>query len=96
MIIDDLHVAGTRTFSPVEANPPLVVDADAVLVFAIPFPALKTVAGQGSQVSERNGGFQTIQLQTRGASDGRKRLDTLAGCEVAGSLVPIADNHNLD
>ena len=35
---------------PLKTNPPLIVDADAVLAFAISLQPLKTVAGQGSQI----------------------------------------------
>jgi hypothetical protein len=36
MIVDNLHVEWPwRSVSPLEANPPLIVDADAVLAFAV-------------------------------------------------------------
>jgi hypothetical protein len=75
VIINDLDVAGTwRGVGPLEANPPLIVDADAVLAFAISGQRLKTVAGQSGQVLKRNGGLQTVQLEARGALDSGEPL----------------------
>jgi len=49
--IYDLHIHRPgRLLGPLKANPPLVVDADAVLAFAVTRQCFKTVAGQGSQV----------------------------------------------
>jgi len=94
MIIDDLDVGGTRRLSrPLKANPPLIVDADAVLAFAISGQRLKTVAGQGGQILQRNGGLQAIQLEARGAFDAGKRFDSIALGEVPGPLVSVADDH---
>jgi len=46
MIIDDLDIDGTGgTFRPFEANPPLVIDADAVLALSVPSQRFETVAG---------------------------------------------------
>jgi hypothetical protein len=36
---------------PVEANPPLIVDAEAVLALAIAHQYLKTIARQGGEVT---------------------------------------------
>src|SRR5487761_529153 len=94
MVIDDLHVRGAgRVFAPFEANPPAVVDADAVLTLSVPFQPFKMVAGQRRKVFERDCRFQTVQLQPGGAFDARERLDALAAREVPGSPVPIADDH---
>jgi hypothetical protein len=49
MVVDNLHVRGTwRTVRPLEANPPLIVDkkivnADAVLPFAVSLERFETV-----------------------------------------------------
>jgi len=49
MVIHDFHVQ--RIFSlPTEANPPLVIDADAVLAHAITLQRFQSVAGWGAQV----------------------------------------------
>ena len=43
MVIDNFNVFGT-VFSPDEAHPPLVVDANAVLAIPVPFKGVKTIA----------------------------------------------------
>src|SRR5262245_51104102 len=94
VIINDLDVDGTRRgVRPLEANPPLIVDADAVLAFAISGQRLKTVTGQSSQVLHRGGGLQTVQLEARGTLDSGKRFDSLAARKVPGPPVPVADDH---
>lgn len=49
-------------FEPLEANPPLIVDTDAVLTFPVPTQTLETIAGQGGQVSQGCGCIKTIEL----------------------------------
>jgi hypothetical protein len=45
MIANNFQVQWARRFSrPFEANPPLVIDADAVLALSVPFQRFKTVA----------------------------------------------------
>ena len=78
---------------PLKTNPPLIVNADAVLAFAVSSQRLEMIARQGGQVLQRNGGLQTIQLEARGAFDAEERFDSLALSEVPGPLVPIADDH---
>jgi len=45
MIVHDLDVVGLTVFPP-EADPPLVVDANAVLTRAISVKLLQTIAGE--------------------------------------------------
>ena|ERR1035441_5784213 len=84
------------TLRPFEANPPLIVDADAVLALSISPQHLKAVARQHGKISKRDGGFQTIQLHPCSSLDARERFDTFAGREVRRPLVPIADDHRLE
>ena len=47
VVIDDFYAHGSwRPVRPLEANPPLIVYADAVLAFAVAGQCFKTVAGQ--------------------------------------------------
>lgn len=78
---------------PLEANPPLVINADAVLAGAVSSQRLKSVPGQRSQISKGCSRLQTVKLQTSGPCESGKRLDRLSSGEVPGSLVAIADNH---
>ena len=94
MVIDNLDIRWTGSaFRPFKANSPLIVDPDAILALSISLQRLKTVARQNSQISELNGGLQTIQVQPRSPYDTRECLDMLAGREIRGALVPIADDH---
>jgi hypothetical protein len=54
---------------------------------------LKTIAGQGGQVSQRCGCLKTIELQACGARKNGERLDPFSGGEVLGLFVPEADDH---
>lgn len=49
MVIRDFYFVGI-SFSPLEANPPLVVDAKAVLTLAISRELFEAVAGRNAQV----------------------------------------------
>jgi hypothetical protein len=97
MVIDNLDMSWAGgTFRPFEANPPLIVDANAVLAFSISSQHFKTVAGQHGEISQLNGRFQTIQLQARSTFDARERLHAFASRKIRCPLVPIADNHRLE
>src|SRR5262245_5940530 len=97
MIINNLDVDGTwRGVGPLKAYSPLIVDANAVLPFAISSQSFKPIAWQGSQVLQRNGGLQTIQFEARGAFEAVERFDSLALSKVPGSLIPVADDHFQD
>ena len=97
MVIDNLDIRRAGgAFRPCKANPPLVVDANAVLALSISSQHCKTVARQHGKISERDGGFQTVQLKTRRAFDTGERLDTFADRKIRRPLVAIADDHKLE
>jgi hypothetical protein len=52
VIIGDLHVVGI-TASPAKANPPLIVDSDAVLILAISGELFEAVPGGHSEIAQR-------------------------------------------
>jgi hypothetical protein len=54
VIIDDLDVVGIPT-GPAEADPPLVVDPDAVLAVPISCQCFETIARRGLEVVEGAG-----------------------------------------
>ena len=93
MVINDLNIyrAG-RSGRPFEAYPPLVIDTDAVLAFAVAFQRFKAVAGQHREI------WMPWPLPDGQASGGGplnagKRFDPFAGSKVEGTPVPIADDH---
>jgi len=94
MIVNNLHVRWPRCpVEPPEANPPLIVNADAELTLAVATERFKAIAGQGGKVPQGRGCFQTVKLQPRRALKSGERLDPLSGGEISGPLVAEADNH---
>jgi hypothetical protein len=57
VVIDDFHIVGITVFEP-KAQPPLVVDADAVLAAAPALQWFQAVAGRNAQVVERGSGIE--------------------------------------
>jgi hypothetical protein len=60
---------------------------------AVAMQRLKTIAGQGGQVSQRCGCLKTVELQARGTGKTGVRLDPFPSSEVLGLFVPVADDH---
>ena len=95
MIVNNLHVHRPQgPIRPLKTNPPLVIDADAVLALTVSEQNFKPVAGQNGKVSEHRGGLKTIQLEASGAFDSGEGLDPFSGSEVPGPLVAIAGDHS--
>ena len=62
MIINNLNIRRTRlTFNPCEANPPLLIDADATLPIPVTMQCLKAVASQTHQVVNCFRRIQNVQ-----------------------------------
>jgi hypothetical protein len=78
---------------PLEADSPLVANANAVLPISIASEGLETISRQGGEISQRRCGFQTVQLDTSRALDAGKRLDPVPESEGSRALVPIAEDH---
>src|SRR6266852_5171311 len=94
MIVNNLYVRWPeRAARPLEPNPPLIVNADAVLAFAVADQNFEAIGLQSRQVSKGGGCLQTVELQACGTLKPRKSLDAFAGGEISGPAVPIADNH---
>jgi hypothetical protein len=71
----------------------LVVDADAVLSFAVTFQGLKPIPWQSRQVAQDVGRFEPVQLEASGAFDSRESFNTFSGGEVGSPLVPETHDH---
>ncbi len=78
---------------PLKANPPLIVNANAVLALAVAYQRFKTVPRQCGKVPKRRSRFHTVKLQARGSFKYGECLDPFPGGEFSGPLVPIADDH---
>jgi hypothetical protein len=94
MVVNNFNICRAgRPCGPLEADPPLIIDANAVLTLSITLQGFESVARQSAQILELDRGFQPIQLESGGALNSRERFDPLTGCEISGPLVPVADDH---
>lgn len=95
VVVGYLHLVGF-SFAPDKADPPLVVDADAVLPPSISRQGLQPVPWGRSQVVEATGVVQDHQLHLRPALNvGRKSADPATLGNGLGVPVPIASDHAL-
>jgi hypothetical protein len=94
MIVNNFHMRRPRrAIGPCETNAPLIVNPDAVLPLAIAMQRFKSVARKGSEIPERSGCLEAIQLETGGSLETGECLDAFTGRESAGALVPVTDDH---
>lgn len=94
VIVNDLHISRSwRPVRPLEAYPPLVVDADTILAFPIPNERFEAVSGQRRQVCQRYSRLKAVELQARRAFDSREGPYALTGGKISGMLIPIAGDY---
>src|ERR1700756_5708487 len=85
VIVYDLNIyRASGPCRPFKADPPLIVDTDAVLALAVAFQGFKAVAGQSREISNNRGRFQSVRLQACGPFDAGKGLDPFASSEIGG------------
>lgn len=92
MVIDNFHIVGMAVFKT-EANPPLVVDADAELTDTTAFECFKPVAGRGTQKIHGNGTIQHLQLALRRFLDSPEFQWTAALKQLLGVFAVKSLNH---
>src|SRR5579864_7015175 len=94
MIVDDLNVRGAwRSILPRKTNPPLIVNPDAVLSFAVSLQSFKAITWQNGKVRQRHGCFESVELEPGGAFDAGKRFNMPTGREIPRSLIPVTEDH---
>jgi len=79
---------------PLEANPPWVIDTDAVLTLAGALERFESVARQ-VQVDKRNGRLQLVELHFHLALESGEGLSPLSCSKLAGLLGSEANDHVL-
>src|ERR1700746_2081643 len=85
VIVNNLHVwRPWRAVGPLEANPPLIVNADAVLALAVAYQRFKTVTRQCGKIPQRRSRFHTVRLQARRSFKTRECLNPFPGGEFSG------------
>src|SRR5436190_13885557 len=82
-----------RTVWPLEADPPLVVDANAVLALPVATECFESIAWQAGKILKCCRRLETVELELRGPFKGGERLGSLPGGESSGSFVPIPQDH---
>jgi len=94
VIVSDLDVdrAG-RAFRPLKANPPLVIDADAVLALPIALQSFQPIARQSGEVFEGRRPIQSVKTDFRLSRETGKFPNALAICKAFGFAIPVADDH---
>jgi hypothetical protein len=93
MVVNDLDVARRRLVAgPLEANPPAIIDPDAVLTCSITNQRLKAVTWQHHEGSLVWCGFHDFQSLVCLTCERLKLADSLAGGKPSGALVPIPAN----
>ena len=94
MVIDDFYTGRAgAAFGPFEADPPLIVDADAPLPLAPALERFETVA-VARQISEVGGRVELVELARGGPREPRERRDPAPAIERLGLPVLEADNHD--
>lgn len=68
MIIDNFHIFGAG-IGPPKTDPPLIIDADAVLARTLAAQRLKAIARRHSQIIESGRDFQWSQFAPRHSCD---------------------------
>src|SRR6266700_4012213 len=95
VIIDDLDIdrAG-RAVRPLEADPPLVIDADAILTLPITLQRFQPVTWQRGEVFQVRCGFQPVEPHFSLPGESGEFSNVLAIGKAFGSLVPVAYDHS--
>ena len=95
MIVGDFDVQGIAV-SPAEADPPLIVDPDAVLTPPIPGQLFKAISGRNSQIGQSIGGVKHEELLQSRAVDVLRELSRAFTLEDPfGLWVFEAPNHTI-
>jgi hypothetical protein len=86
VVIDNFDVdrAG-RAFGPLKADPPLVIDPDAVLALSIALQSFQPVAGQGGEIFQAHCRVQSFQPRLGLTCETGKFLDVFAISKTLGA-----------
>jgi len=95
MIIHDLDFKGVP-LAPRKANPPLVIDADAVLTFPIAFEAFQAISWQRRERPEIRRGVEHVEFPKSLALDGLETANGYSMEEAPGVSASERPNHVLN
>ena len=95
MIVGDFHIQGVAVF-PVKANPPLIVDPDAVLALPIPGQLFQPIPRWNFQIGQSIGSIKHEELlQSRTVNFLRELSRTFTLEDPFGLWVFEAPNHSI-
>ena len=93
MIVDDLDVE-SMPVTPLETDPPLLVDPNAVLALSITLQRLELLRARNRKVFQDSGRIQLLQLHQCPLLDvARNTLGVLAAPHLAGFLATRGFDH---
>jgi hypothetical protein len=94
VVVDDFDVRGAGlAVGPFEANPPLHVDADAVLALPVALQSFERVRWQRLEVRKTGRSFQDVQALLGLSAEAVEFPDALAFGKLSRPLVAVALNH---
>jgi hypothetical protein len=93
MVVHNLYVHGIR-FNPTEADSPLVVYSNAVLTYPIAGEGLQTVPRNRSQIGDRHGCMDLIQLSLRNSGNMLEPAAEFPTEDGLALLVPERPDHS--
>jgi hypothetical protein len=94
VVIDYLNFGWAgRTIRPLEADSPLIVDANAVLSFAISGERFKPVSWKSSKIQQRCSRIETVELESRYPLVTGEGIYSLPVREFPRAFVAIACDH---
>jgi hypothetical protein len=79
--------------SPLKANPPLIVNADPILLFAVPFQRLQPIPRDRCERSKIGSCIEHIQLAKGGTFDSLEPAHRLPADQPLGFSAPEGPNH---
>jgi hypothetical protein len=93
VVVDDFHVPGVSV-NPAEANPPLIIDTDAVLAAAVALERFERVAGRRAELLDRLHGIQYEKFSASLPGYRGKSLDDPIIEQALGTPIAKALDHN--
>jgi hypothetical protein len=94
VVINNFDIDGAGgTYGPFKANPPLVIDADAVLAPSVALEGFQPIAGQGRKVFQARRYFQPVQTDFRLSPETGKFPNVLPIGETFGFSVSVTHDH---
>src|SRR5688572_10706009 len=96
VIIDDFNTLGIPVFSPFKTNPPLLVDANAVLPFSVALQQLQSIGRRRFQIIQAPCSMQVLELAPRRLLNVmRQRMRPYSPENLLGFPASKARNHRI-